>query len=718
MVSIKGYGLVMFILLAGLIILVNMVIGEGEKEINWSGAYQSSSLTLPWSPWTQVCPSQARCTAEIREGYLFIADYGKEKGDYLYLVYPWDISPEDETIIEARVKLISGFSAIIVSNGVSTEEFRIYPNQITGFYGKTSVNVNTTDNFHTYRIVIKNNDYRVFIDGEPKIDGVGRYNPVVEYGNRNTLEFGAASSGSTGEALWEYIRWATSNTGRSKGLSTVKPTEQPVIKITNFKVEYPASDSFKIIVEATSKNIKIGAYGLRSTFQMSKEEVPPGFLLNNEGYAQPEKLEFIDRGDTDNGPFDEDKREGVYVRTFSVKGWKPGNYPLTFHVHNRPAPGPYIYDGRDFIITITSEGEIKKDDGVKTVKGKNVVIYKEEGAYCAFPRFVKLSEEKDTLLVSFSRKYVASHLHPGTDRKTLVSEDGGLTWSESVIPFILPVWRTTEGKLVYVESGGWRYVTDKTKEELEREGKIAETDRGVTAYLATESKKCISLDNGRTWQTEILNPPDYISGLMNFFDENTYLVTSKRVRLIGLYGFRKGSKKEEVFFWRSVDDGKTWQFIPLLPDGAGEKFHPLSEPALVETRDGKILVVMRNESTDTRERFLYQSFSLDGGLTWSKPEKTPIWGYPANLLRLPDGRILCTYGYRRGPMGIRACISADNGSTWQIDREYILRADGIRGPDLGYPISVRLSDGSIFTCYYLTTEDGITHIAGTRWRLE
>jgi hypothetical protein len=88
---------------------------------------------------------------------------------------------------------------------------------------------------------------------------------------------------------------------------------------------------------------------------------------------------------------------------------------------------------------------------------------------------------------------------------------------------------------------------------------------------------------------------------------------------------------------------------------------------------------------------------------------------------------VCTYGYRRPPSGVRACLSEDGGETWQIEREVVLRDDGgtpttLRQPpgtgmgDLGYPITCQLEDGTLFTAYYITTPDGITHTAGTRWR--
>jgi hypothetical protein len=143
------------------------------------------------------------------------------------------------------------------------------------------------------------------------------------------------------------------------------------------------------------------------------------------------------------------------------------------------------------------------------------------------------------------------------------------------------------------------------------------------------------------------------------------------------------------------------------------------EVALVETAPGRVLALLRQN----RPGYLLQCWSDDGGRTWSQPLRTPIWGYPPHLLRLRDGRVLCTYGHRREPLGVQAVVSTDGGQSWDVDHRAVLRADGEtrrRGDresrDLGYPVSVELRDGSIYTAYYLTL-DGVTHVAATRWEL-
>ena len=94
-----------------------------------------------------------------------------------------------------------------------------------------------------------------------------------------------------------------------------------------------------------------------------------------------------------------------------------------------------------------------------------------------------------------------------------------------------------------------------------------------------------------------------------------------------------------------------------------------------------------------------------------------MWGYPCHLLRLSSGRILCTYGYRREPFGVRAAVSEDEGETWDMDHEIVIRDDGLHR-DLGYPASIQLQDGRILSVYYFHGEDGVRYIGGSVYREE
>ena len=83
------------------------------------------------------------------------------------------------------------------------------------------------------------------------------------------------------------------------------------------------------------------------------------------------------------------------------------------------------------------------------------------------------------------------------------------------------------------------------------------------------------------------------------------------------------------------------------------------------------------------------------------------------MIRLKDGRVCLTYGYRAKPFGIRARLSHDGGRTWQP--EIILRDDG-GGTDIGYPrtFSARMARSSRIY-YFHDQPKGDRYIAATIW---
>ena len=99
-----------------------------------------------------------------------------------------------------------------------------------------------------------------------------------------------------------------------------------------------------------------------------------------------------------------------------------------------------------------------------------------------------------------------------------------------------------------------------------------------------------------------------------------------------------------------------------------------------------------------------------------------MWGHPAALLSLRDGRVLCTYGYRMHPNpGVRGCVSAD-GVEWKPEhifpvREFAsLEADRLQ---IGCPSSVELDDGGILTAYQVWSESQTQHqcLEAKRYRI-
>jgi sialidase-1 len=111
------------------------------------------------------------------------------------------------------------------------------------------------------------------------------------------------------------------------------------------------------------------------------------------------------------------------------------------------------------------------------------------------------------------------------------------------------------------------------------------------------------------------------------------------------------------------------------------------------------------------------SISHDVGFTWEPLKLLGLWGQPADLCLLPDRRILCTYGYRAPPYGIRAAICEFQERNLVPVAHIILRDDADNW-DCGYPASSVNADGSITSVYYLHNGgNGLRHVACSDWNL-
>jgi hypothetical protein len=194
-----------------------------------------------------------------------------------------------------------------------------------------------------------------------------------------------------------------------------------------------------------------------------------------------------------------------------------------------------------------------------------------------------------------------------------------------------------------------------------------------------------------------------------------------------------GAPQRSDISWvvRSFDRGRHWcEPIRIMSDESG-RFSQLqglnfNETSLIDLGSGHMLAMVRADGAfhTSGDEFmpvggvgeLHTAESFDSGLSWTAPRRTGLWGQPGSILRLASGDILCTYGYRRTPFGVRCALSRDGGRSWAPDREVIVRDDSASW-DCGYPFSIELAPGRIFTVYYLTDRSGVRHVAGTHWEL-
>jgi hypothetical protein len=340
-------------------------------------------------------------------------------------------------------------------------------------------------------------------------------------------------------------------------------------------------------------------------------------------------------------------------------------------------------------------------------RAKDIVVYKEPGIYACFPSMYRT--EGGDLVASFATRVRRSHIDGTGGGAARISRDGGHTWEplEGRRP-LNPQSRSADGSLVIADAYGWREVPAARREEFAQQNiTVRDVREGVVAYLQGARVRR-SIDDGATWRSEEIELPPHRS-LMSYRRVDQASL-SPGLRVVSIYGKLKDDTHSRAFLLRSEDDGQQWEFLPL----ATRNGMNLNETALAQNADGDLVAMIRAEPPAGGN--LHTTISTDAGLTWEPVQETGLWGYPAHLLRLQDGRMLCTFGYRRTPMGIRAAISADGGRTWSTDDEVILRNDGMHhGSDLGYPISIETDPGHIVTIYYMTNDDGVTHIAVTHW---
>ena len=345
----------------------------------------------------------------------------------------------------------------------------------------------------------------------------------------------------------------------------------------------------------------------------------------------------------------------------------------------------------------------------KAVVLSQTVVSKESGRYCAWPSIAKLPGGRLVVVYSGDRDW---HVCPWGKIRMVFSDDNGARWSSPQTIVDTPLDDRDAG--ILVTQKGTILVSWITSVEFAntnspfydtRYSRYAEHTKGLDAATRAQWKGawvCRSENNGKTWSEPIKIPGVTPHGPIQLKDGRILMVSSGGVAA-------------------SLDDGLSWRKIA----GFGkEEFGRLSEVNAIERDDGKIVVLSRADK-------LRQFGSCDGGQTWSLPVETGISGYPPQMIKLKNGWLVAVYGRRKSlPNGQFACISKDGGKTWNVENEITLSvADKHRGTedelgyppnwDLGYPCSVLLDDGTIWTVYYQTDKKGEwPSIMGTHWKLD
>lgn len=360
---------------------------------------------------------------------------------------------------------------------------------------------------------------------------------------------------------------------------------------------------------------------------------------------------------------------------------------------------------------------------------ENFIVYRDPAYYAGWPHNGGLWQFSDgELLLGFVRgrcdyRDLATLAHSkvdcgGGEHITLRSFDGGASWPLETLQTIY-----TRPAVDEAMQNAPPAITSEEQYDPQADGYCLLNVFGIPPVNEDGTRNLslvfISTDRGNSWQPP-LRLPVYNFGHLG--GRPNYCVRTDGTVLLFAHATRKeqeagGERTAFPVIYASRNGGASWAKSSEVELQPGHTMGIMPSPLMLP--DGTILIAVRRQySTAAAYTQIYAS--EDGGLSWRLRSRANLWGAPATLSHLPDGRIVCVYGYRQKPWGIRAAVSADGGHRW--GKEIVLRADGSCG-DLGYPRTIVRPDGRLVTVYYFAeandsaSNGGVRHISATIWEI-
>jgi len=353
---------------------------------------------------------------------------------------------------------------------------------------------------------------------------------------------------------------------------------------------------------------------------------------------------------------------------------------------------------RNFLALASGLGLTAAQHGAAEAAGPIRTLSWEPNSYAGWPTVAR--RRNDDLLLVWSGDREA-HVCPFGRVKYSISRDNGESWSwpRTLMDSDLDdrdagVVETARGSLLVTTFTSLAYepILERARKEgnwpADRLARWEVVQRGLSPEARKAQLGCWmlrSVDDGLTWSAPYRVPVNSPHGP----------ITLSNGRLL-YAGKDLWGGDGEVGVCESTDDGLTWRWLARIPPRKGDHVRDYHELHMAEVSPDHLIVHIRNHAEANRNETL-QSESTDRGKTWSEPRPIGVWGLPSHLLRMSDGRLLMTYGYRRKPFGNQARVSADGGRTWSDP--ITLSADGASG-DLGYPSTVELGPRQLLTVWY------------------
>jgi len=340
-------------------------------------------------------------------------------------------------------------------------------------------------------------------------------------------------------------------------------------------------------------------------------------------------------------------------------------------------------------------------EGPKVVR--HVTVYSQAGRYGGWPANHGIWTWGNEIVVGFSAAYyqwLGPDRHP-YDRSRAEepylarSVDGGESWAIEPTPALVP----PEG--MYTGSGPGGKARDLAEPiDFQRPG-FCMTFRMADAQHG-HSWSFYSYDRGKTWNGPFNFP---MLGQAAIMARTDYIVNGKRDAMVFFTAAKASGGEGRTFVARTRDGGLHWEFVAWTAPDPGTGFTIM--PSSVRLSDTDLITTVRHEASPRQgPNWIDAYVSRDNGTHWTQlsravPSTGDHSGNPPSLVRLRDGRLVVTYGYRAEPFEVRARISSDQGKTWSPD--FVLRS-GAASWDVGYTRSTQRADGKIVTVYYWAAE--------------
>jgi hypothetical protein len=382
---------------------------------------------------------------------------------------------------------------------------------------------------------------------------------------------------------------------------------------------------------------------------------------------------------------------------------------------------------------------VKKPGPAPAARAKHGIVYRNNREFCGWPFYCGLWKTGSGEVVAGFKKIANAYgddgeishtrLTVGQGRLFLIrSRDDGASWDEASQQTVFDL---ADDKARILRDGGESYAGEAPLDFTDPD--VLVMAGALPALLKPDSRAWLraSADGGITWRPPILLP---LHGLASLTGHGPPTTRADGVSLLGLSTTSADGWTNRPLVYASTD-GITWNFLafitPAIESGsaASDRSGPLIFGAirhfytrLLALKDGRILAAIRFQREATGIIWTDIFESKDGGRTWKFLSRVNDWGAPGDIVEMADGRLVCVYGYRLAPSGIRARVSEDGGRRW--GPEIILRDDG-GSWDLGYPRIIEVSPGRLLTVYYMNTRDdpiqmngGVRHIARTLFELD